>query len=292
MNDMLVEYAAGSLGAADRARVEEHLAGCADCRADLAGWAVLAEAAGTAAAPPGPDLVRGALLRGALSEPEPVTRRPAWFSLSLALAEARLVRVSVLVASALVMALGVVMASMPPAYDGWAGDVLALVAPVVAAAGVAGVYGPRRDPAYEVVAATPTSPRLILLTRIALVFAYDLVLAFAATGVVAAAGADPSGVWELIAAWLGPMALLSALSLVLVVWVGPDVALGVAVVLWSLRVLAGGVLVDVGGVLDVVRAAWSTNPATGLLAAGLVAVAVVFAGRGEPLRRSRATHLS
>lgn len=291
MNDHLVEYAAGSLAAADRARVEEHLAGCADCRADLAGWALIAEAAGTAAAPPGPDLVHGVLLRSALVEPEPMPRRPAWFSLSLALAEARLVRVSVLVASALVMALGVVMAAMPAAYDGWAGDVLALVAPVVAAAGVAGVYGPRRDPAFEVVAATPTSPRLILLTRIALVFAYDLVLALAASGMVAAVGADPSGVRELIAAWLGPMALLSALSLVLVVWVGADIALGVAVVLWALRVLAGGVLVDVGGVLGVVRAAWSTNLATVLAAAALLAVAVILAGRGEPLRRSRATHL-
>jgi hypothetical protein len=220
-----------------------------------------------------------------------VVRRPARFSLSLVLAEARLVRVSVLVASALVMALGVVLAATSSAYDGWAADVLALVAPVVAAVGVAGVYGPQRDPAFELVAATPTSPRLILLTRIALVFGYDLVLALAASGVVAAVGADPAGMHALVVAWLGPMSLLCALCLLLVVWVGADVALGVAVALWSLRVLAGGLFSGVPGLLDLVRAAWSTNLVTALVTVALVAVAVILAGRGEPVRRSRATHL-
>lgn len=289
MNELLVEYAAGSLGPADRAGVEAHLAGCAGCRADLAGWHALAQAAGPPAVPPGPELVRGVLLRSALAGPEPVTRRPLFFALSLALAEARLVRISVFVASALVMALGVLLAALPAQAD--AGNILSLLAPVVAAAGVAGVYGPRRDPAFEVVAATPTSQRLILLTRIALVFGYDLVLALAASGAVAALGADPAGMRALIVAWLGPMALLSALCMVLVVWVGPDVAVAVAVGLWSLRVLADGLLADASGLLDLVHAAWSTNLATALVTVALLAVAVIAAGRGEPVRRSRATHL-
>ena len=288
MNELLVEYAAGWLGPADRARVEAHLAGCADCRADLAGWAALGEAAVPLAAPPGPGLVQGVLLRSALAEPEPMTRRPVWFSLALALAEARLVRISVFVASALVMALGVVLAAIPAAAHG--GDILALLAPVVAAAGVAGVYGPRRDPAFEVVAATPTSPRLILLTRIALVFGYDLVLALAASGVLAAAGTDPAGLRALIVAWLGPMALLSALCLVLVVWIGPDAAVAVAVALWSLRVLADGLLADAPRLLRLVHAAWSTNLGTALVTVALIAVAAIATGRGEPVRRYRATH--
>jgi hypothetical protein len=229
------------------------------------------------------------LLRSALAGPESMTRRPVWFALALALAEARLVRISVLVASALVMAFGVVVAAIPASVDG--GDILSLLSPVVAAAGIAGVYGPQRDPAFEVVAATPTSPRLILLTRIALVFGYDLVLALAASGAMAAAGADPAGMRALIVAWLGPMALLSALSLVLVVWVGPDVAVVVAVALWSLRVLADGLLADTPRLLGLVHAAWSTNLATGLVTVALVAVALIAVGRGEPVRRSRATHL-
>ncbi|MDQ7904392.1 zf-HC2 domain-containing protein [Phytohabitans sp. ZYX-F-186] len=289
MNENLIEYATGALDPAGRAEVEAHLAGCAGCRADVAAWRSLA-AAVEPPAPPGPELVHRVLLRSALDGPPPPTRRPAWLSLALLRAEARLVRPVVPIASALAMALGVVLAAASP--QGLAGQVLALVAPFVAALGIAGLYGPRRDPAFEVVAAAPTAPALILLARIALIFGYDLLLALAASGVLAALGGDPGGVFALVDAWLGPMALLSALTLVLAVRVGADVAAGAALMLWSLRVLAGGLLADVDWALDAVRLAWSTNAGTVLAAAALTALAVVFAGRGEPIRHHRATHLA
>ncbi|GAA4470470.1 zf-HC2 domain-containing protein [Phytohabitans houttuyneae] len=286
MNDRLLEYATGALDPTEHAEVDTHLAECAQCRADVAAWRVLGDTSRDPD-PPGPDMVHRVLLRSALSGPPPPTRRPAWFSLALLRAEARLVRPAVPIASALVMALGVVVAATAA---GSGGQVLALVAPVVAALGIAGMYGPRRDPAFEVVAATPTAPALILLTRIALVFGYDLVLALAASGVLAALGGDAGGLFALVDAWLGPMALLSALSLVLAVWIGADAAAGVAVVLWSLRVLAGGLFQDAGWALDAVGLVWSTNAGTVLAAAALTALAVFLAGRGEPIRRHRATH--
>ncbi|BCB73738.1 hypothetical protein GCM10022251_14380 [Phytohabitans flavus] len=287
---MSLEYVTGALDAAERAKFEAHLTQCAKCRADVAAWRSLATAADDPS-PPGPELIHRVLLRSALSGPPPATRRKAWFSLALLRAEARLVRPAVPIASALVMALGVALAAAPSA-TGSAGQVLALVAPVVAALGIAGVYGPRRDPAFEVVAATPTAPGLILLTRIALVFGYDLVLALAASGVLAALGGDPGGLFTLVDAWLGPMALLSALSLVLAVWLGADVAAGVAVVLWSLRVLAGGPLGNATWALDAVRIVWATNAGTVLAATALTALAVFLAARGEPIRHHRATYLA
>ncbi|HVQ93562.1 MAG TPA: zf-HC2 domain-containing protein [Mycobacteriales bacterium] len=294
MRELLVEYAAGTLDPAQRGEVEAHLAACADCSAELAGWAGLAAAATREPAepPPGPELVYRVMVRSALSEPAPADRPPTRLSLALVVAEARLLRLPVLVASALVMALAVAMvATRTAAADGWAGDVLAMVAPVVAAIGISGVYGPQRDPAFEVVAATPTTVRLILLVRIALVFGYDLALALAASGAVTVAGADAAGIPALVVAWLGPMALLSALCVLLVVWVGPDIAIGVALALWSLRVLAGSsVFADVTGLVDFFRAVWSTNPATGSATAALLLTAVVLAGRGEPVRHVRATH--
>jgi Putative zinc-finger len=291
MNSQLLEYATGALGPADRAAVEAHLAGCADCRIDLAAWRAFVP--DDEPAPPGPELVHRVLLRSALTASPPATRRTTWFPLALLRAEARLVRPAVLVASALVMALGVLVAAIPTGTaEGHAANVLALVAPVVAAVGVAGVYGPRRDPAFEVVAAAPTAASLILLTRIVLVFGYDLVLALTASGVLAALGADPGGLVALVDAWLGPMALLSALALVLAVWLGVDAAVGVALALWSLRVLADGVFREAAWLLDGIRLAWSTNAGTGLTAAALVALAVLRAGRGEPIRRHRATHPS
>jgi len=290
MNELLPEYAAGTLDPARRAEVEAHLRGCAGCRADLAGWAGLAAAArvGPAEAPAGPDLVYRVMVRSALTGSHQVARR---FSLALIPAEARLLRLPLLLASALVMAVGMVLAVLQTATSARSSEILALVAPIVAAAGISSVYGPQRDPAFEVVAATPTAQRLILLIRIVLVFGYDLLLALGASGVVVAAGADAPGLRALVVAWLGPMALLSALCLLLVVWVGPDVAIGVALALWCLRVLAGEVFTEFAWLDTAVRALWSTNLRTASAVAVLVLLAILLAGRGEPVRRSRATNL-
>jgi putative zinc finger protein len=294
MNDLLPEYAAGSLGPADRRRVEEHVAGCADCRADLASWRVLARAANQVdaadAAPPGPEVVRDALLRSALTGPPPAARIGVRFVLALLRAEARLVRASVLVASALVMAFGAALAAAVPSTSGGPGSVLMLVAPIVAALGIASVYGPQRDPVYELTAAAPTPPRLVLLARVVLVFAYDLVLALATSGLLMLAGSHSVGMVELVLAWLGPMALLSALSLFVAVWTGPEVAVGAALAVWALRVLADSVFAGTGGPFQLVRVVWSTGPVTMLVVCGLTVAAVIVAGRGEPARRLRATH--
>jgi hypothetical protein len=226
---------------------------------------------------------------------------------ALVVAEARLIRVAVPIASALVMALGVAVVLLRAAGGGLedavvsgaggvAGLVLALIAPIVAAAGIAGTYRSRRDPAAELLAATPTSGRLLLLVRIALVFGYDLVLAVAASVALAAAGtAGTANVNALIGAWLGPMALLSSLSLLIAVRYGPDVALGAAVGLWTVRVLAGGVLAREEWPARLIVEAWSTNAAVLTASAALAVAAVAMAGRAGPFRAEpnngwRATH--
>jgi hypothetical protein len=318
MKDWLPAYAAGSLRGADRDRVRAHLAECPRCRADLATWQVIAEAATTdSGAMPGaarddaPDparVVRAVLSRSALEGPtgRPGDGHPARrlrHLAALVVAEARLIRPAVPVASALVMALGVVMVLVQDAAGDAGGNatlVLALIAPIVAAAGVAGTYRSRRDPAGELVAATPTSGRLLLLVRIALVFGYDLTLALAASAVLTAAGAaGTASLNALVSAWLGPMALLSSLSLLIAVRFGPDVALGAAVGLWAVRVVAGSMLA--GGVLGddwparFIVAVWSTNAPVLTASAAVAIAAVAMAGRagpfrGEPHNGWRATH--
>ena len=310
LNDLLPAYAAGSLRDADRDRVRAHLAGCARCRADLAAWQGIATAVTPAAAagdpvagpPPDPaQLVRAVLTRSAFDEAglgEPGSARPARrlrYLAAVVLAEARLIRLAVPVASALVMTLGVAVV-LSRGAPGDAGDLLALIAPIVAAAGVAGAYRSRHDPAAELVAATPTSGRLLLLVRLTLVFGYDLTLALVASAVLAATETTNAATMNaLIATWLGPMALLSSLSLLVAVWFGSDVALGTAVGLWALRVMAGGVFARHGWPAQLLVAAWSTNAAVLAVSAALGIAAVVVAGRGgpfpgEPNRRWRATH--
>ena len=52
---------------------------------------------------------------------------------------------------------------------------------MIAAACVSFIYGPENDLAYELALSTPTSPRTILLARLALVFGYNLGLVPIAT---------------------------------------------------------------------------------------------------------------
>jgi anti-sigma factor RsiW len=288
MRELLAEYAAGTLPAGDRERVARHLAGCAECRTELASWAALADRSED---PPGADIVRSALLTSAMTGLRPVDRtaRMRWrLPLDLLRAQIPLMRASFWLACAVVMAVGTLLASRSaPAV---AHQILTLVAPILAALGIAVVCGPERDPAFEVCAATPTGPRLVLLARVALVFGYNLVVDLAAAGALRLLGGPARDAGGLAIDWLGPMALLSALALLGAVVVGADVAVGIAVTLWVLRLGANGWLGVPTGWLSPVREAWATSPGTVTAAIVLTAVAGYLAGRGEPLRRRGATH--
>lgn len=183
-------------------------------------------------------------------------------------------------ASAIVMALGVGLAAA--ADHGSAGVVLSLVAPLVGAAGLAAVFGSRVDPALEVARATPTSPRLVSLARVTVVFGYDLTLALGGSVVLTAAGVSTS-LPDLIDSWLGPMALLSAISLLIAVVAGANTAIAIAAGLWTARA-ASGATTDTPALLgaplhDTLLAAWTTSGLTLALAAVLAAAAVAAAPR-------------
>ncbi len=278
--DALAEYAAGALTGPERTTVESHLSGCPSCRAALTGWtAVAATTAAAVDAPPSSaSMVRAVLTRAALApRVPPARRRGVRFAGQLLRAELRLVRPSVWLASVLVMACAVVL--VLASGSGAGATVLSLVAPLVAAAGVAGVYGPERDPAFEALAVTVTSPRLVLLARVTLVFAYDLALAVVASAVVRLA-APQVGLVELVSGWLGPMTLLSALSLLLAMWIGPNLSMAVAASLWVLRMLTIGVPELAHGWLATgMREVWATSPGSVATTLALLAVAVLLSQR-------------
>ncbi len=89
-----------------------------------------------------------------------------------------------------------------------------LVAPLVAACGVAFLYGLDADPALELQLATPISSRVILLARLALLFGFNLAITLACSMVLALAQVELS-LAPLIAAWLAPMTFLSAFAFLL-----------------------------------------------------------------------------
>lgn len=285
--ELLPLYAAGTLGEGEQRAVAEHLAACAACRAELAFWqevgsAVQAEARALPA--PAPALLERALARARRRRSSPLKR--AW---ALLVAQVPLVRREIWPASALVMAIGCLVAIL----QGGSASIIQALAPLVAAAGLAMIYGPENDPGLELALATPTSPRQVLLARLVVVFAYDLMLGLVATaGLIAAV--PPALLGSVVLGWLAPMTFLSALALVLSMVLGTGNAVTVAFVLWLGRGLAAGLRLSAVGaplaseaalaaVLQAYAGLWRSPALLFALAAALLAVAIGLAGRQERL---------
>jgi hypothetical protein len=83
---------------------------------------------------------------------------------------------------------------------------VALVAPAVAAAGIAYAYGPGIDPAWELSCSMAVSDRMVLLVRALAVFGLNAALGLAASAASGTAAAVTFG-------WLVPMTAVCALAL-------------------------------------------------------------------------------
>ncbi len=159
-----------------------------------------------------------------------------------------------------------------------------LIAPLVTGLCLAFIYGPEHDAGLEVALSTPTSPRKVLLARLGLVFGYNFALTTAVTLVVALV--TGGSFVALASLWLGPLLLLSSLSLALSVGVSTMVAAIIAGLLWILHLfsmpnvlLIGPFGSDSGSLLSLV---WQTNPFILALALALLLLALFSAPRRVP----------
>jgi len=163
-------------------------------------------------------------------QPGQVERAAGWLLRSPGLARALVTTPSLLlpwlVASAGVLAAGA--AATLGTRQPWVG----LLAPVVAAAGIAYAYGPGIDPAWELSRSLAVSDRLVLLVRALAVFALDAGLGLAACVASGAAVGITFG-------WLVPMTALCALALA-VATVSRSANAGVAAAAggWALMILS------------------------------------------------------
>ena len=128
----------------------------------------------------------------------------------------------------------VVVAAGAAATLGTGTPYVALLAPAVAAAGIAYAYGPGIDPAWELSQSMAVSDRMVLLVRALAVFALNAVLGLAASAASGAAAAVTFG-------WLVPMTAVCALALA-VATVSRSANMGVAAGLagWAIAVLPAG----------------------------------------------------
>jgi len=110
---------------------------------------------------------------------------------------------------------------------------VALLAPAVAAVGIAYAYGPGIDPSWELSQSMAVSDRMVLLVRALAVFGLNAGLGLAASAVSGAAAAVTFG-------WLVPMTAVSALALAAAT-VTRSANVGVAAGLagWAITILAG-----------------------------------------------------
>ncbi|MEQ4300042.1 zf-HC2 domain-containing protein [Plantactinospora sp. B6F1] len=282
-SELLADFAAGTLPDDRAGRVARHVAECPGCATELTAWRRVADAVGdrvAAVAVPSPGLLAGVLARlaparaaapGVPRYAAPLGGAAARRAVRILAAQRRLVDRRVWLVAAVVLAVGTAVAGWAP--PGTSEQVLAVVVPLVAALGVAGACGGGADPAGELVAASPTGVRAVLLARLTLVL--GAILGAASVASLGLAWSDAGAPLVLFAAWLGPMALLSAVSFALSVLWRPAVGIAVAMVLWVLRVLAGSSALD-GAVDRLVEPLWRTSGPLLLVAALLTTGTVVL----------------
>lgn len=291
--DLLPAHAAGTLPPVEARWVAAHATSCSACAADLDEWAAVAEAARTtvAAVAPPPRSVMARVWAEIDGEPAGSARarqtaaaapdRRWRFGWDLVRGQVALVRQGSWAASALTMALGVAVALAARDASG-AGFVFGLIAPVVAAIGVAFVYGPENDPSLEIALGTPTSSRAVLLARLTLVFGYDLLMALGATLLLAVAK-DGSGAWPLVSLWLGPMLFLSGFALICSIVVGSTTGIAVALGLWASRLFVAVDGIGRTGEGGPLAGLWRSDPALLGVGAALLLLAVLAVPRRERL---------
>lgn len=221
-------YVAGTLPRNEQAAIERHLDDCERCRAELREWQFLAgtvrreAAARRVSLPPLSAVVRANLYR------RPTPGEAMRSAAHLIGAQWPVLR-GLLPAALLVLLLGI-LGTIALRDDTRAALPLLALAPIVAALSVAFLHHTEADPAWEVVAATPTSPGALVFARLTLVL--GIIVAVMLGGSLAVSVATGEMLGPLVAVWLGPLLLLSALATVLAVRWTPVIGAGVSLTLW------------------------------------------------------------
>jgi hypothetical protein len=175
------------------------------------------------------------LLSAELPEPKSrLDRFAEWYPLALMHSQLRVIQREIWLASALVLLLGVVVTLLAPKPDSATFTVLA---PLVAAVGVAMLYDHDSRMMLEIEETTRASARLLLLARLTLVYGFNLVLALIGSIVLAIFDADISLI-PLIASWLAPMTFLSGLGFFLSIVLNDTLAASMfSLLLWVIHTI-------------------------------------------------------
>jgi len=151
------------------------------------------------------------------------------------------------------------------------------------------------DPALELTLATPISLRALLASRITLVAGYNCALALVASVVIALISGQ--SLLTVAEGWLGPLLLLSAISLAISTAIGSAGAVCGALLLDSTQALralptpmqgAPTVARLLGAMQQLVSHVWAAHPATLALVALLIVAGAILAPPRAPTKPKEA----
>ena len=286
--DLLPAYANGRLDPLETRHVQEHLLHCATCRTELATWETIRDMAQFAAS--STPLPSASVLEQALAQIDAQTAHPDWQQAVKRMLthfwlvftrQVPIIHKSIWYVTPLIILFACVLALIGPGESvirlHSAELVLSLFITVVGAAGVAFIFGSEHDAGFELTLTTPTSMRTVMLSRVALVLGYNIALAALASALVTLV--HGGGLWDVVQLWLGPLILLTSVSLVLSLTIGSVFALVASLMLEVIQAIA--VNVEQGMVAFQLShpTIWQTNPAMLLIAVLLLGFALFYAPR-------------
>ncbi len=226
--DKLPFLVAGNLTDQETSEILEHLKSCQECQREVDFWQEIGTSIksfdNSILAPQGLDIRLITQSQKRLSPRRLFTR-----AINLLKSQAYLIRKDLWPACALVMAIGIIAVILSDQSA-----ILTFLAPLISAASLAAIYGPQNDPASELTFATTTSQWKILLARLTLVSGYNIFLALISS-IFLLFMIPQTMLGELIFSWLGPVAMLSAMALMLSIWIGTGNAVAISFFLWTIQ---------------------------------------------------------
>ncbi len=302
VHDVIPAFVSDTLDESARRSVLDHVVYCRRCRQELESWQVLASATRVADDPAQTPTPSPALLRAVWARIDVPTESSArqqrtsqgslltWASAGLLLArsQVRVVRPGIWIASSVATLICLAPLLWPAALSSSGASVhiaviQSFLSPLVTALGLAFLYGPGIDAGFEITLSTPVSPRRILLCRLLLAVCYNVVLSLAVT--LIAVGLHGGNLALLISFWMGPMLLLSGLSLALSIGVSAIVGSAVTSALWIFHFFVSSISTlpsPTAAEHTPLAVIWQTTPATLVVAALLFVLAVIYVPRQTP----------
>ncbi len=202
-------------------------------------------------------------------------------------AQVRIIHRSIWIASALVILFGGVLTSVAfyslAAHNHWSQITLflSLITTITAASGSAFIYGTENDAGLELTLATPTSIRFVMLSRLVLVVGYDFMLSFIVSCAVSLLFGG--SLWGIMQLWVGPMVLLSSITLLLSLLIGSWLAMLVSFILEFIQALPLSLTQHMPALQMANPVTWQTTPTILLLAALFILFAMFYAPRQPKL---------